>query len=164
MRTEEHIGLKTGAALQQSIAEHPFFRGFPPDRLGEVVRGAREVVFEEGHVLFRESEPATQFDLIKEGQVAVESRLAADRALIIQTIGPGDVLGWSWLLAPYQWHFTARAMSPAKAIAIEGAHLLVACEQDPVFGYELLKRTVKIILERLQSARKSLATAAQRAP
>lgn len=30
------------------------------------------------------------------------------------------------------------------------------CEQDPVFGYELMKRTTAVVIERLQATRKQL--------
>jgi CRP-like cAMP-binding protein len=163
MRTGNHVGLKSGAELEQSVAAHPFFRGFDPKRLKDVVHGAREARFDEGQVLFREREPASHFYLIEEGEVALESRLGSDRALVIQTIGPGDVLGWSWLVAPYQWHFTARALKATKTITIDGAHLLVACEKDPGLGYDLLKRILKIVLERLQATRKRVAEATARA-
>ena len=33
-----------------------------------------------------------------------------DQGHAVQTIGPGDALGWSWLFAPHRWHFTARAV------------------------------------------------------
>jgi CRP/FNR family transcriptional regulator, cyclic AMP receptor protein len=160
MKTENHIALKTAADLQQSIAEHPFFRAFPPERLSDIVRTAKEVAFTEGQVVFRETEPASRLFLITDGLVALESHVAPAPALVIQTIGADDVLGWSWLVAPYQWHFSARAVTPAKAIAIDAAHLLVACEKDPAFGYDLLKRVLKIVLERLQASRKRVAEAA----
>jgi CRP-like cAMP-binding protein len=156
MRTAEDVGFKRGTELHQSIANHPFFHGINPRHLEDVVRGAREVAFEAGQVLFREGEPANCFFLIKEGEVEIESRIPPDRSVVIQTIGPQDVLGWSWLVAPYWWHFTARAIKPARVIALDGAHLLVVCEKDPVFGYDLLKRILKIVLGRLQATRTRL--------
>jgi CRP-like cAMP-binding protein len=156
MRTENHIGLRTGAELRQSIADHPFFCGMSAERLTEIVRDAREVIFEPGQVIFYECAPANCFFLIKEGEVALESHVPDDGPLFVEKIGPRDVLGWSWLVAPYVWQFTARAVTRTKAIALNGAHLLGLCERDPAFGYDLMKRTTKIILARLQWTRKRL--------
>jgi CRP-like cAMP-binding protein len=154
MRTENHIGLKTGLELEQSIANHPFFGGMSAERLPEVIRDAREVIFQAGQVIFRENDPADRFFLIKEGEVALESHVPGDGPLFVETIGPGDVLGWSWLVAPYVWQFTARAVARTKVIALNGAHLLGVCERDPAFGYDLMKRITRIILSRLQATRK----------
>lgn len=160
MIPEQHSGLRKGAELEQSIAEHPFFHGLSSPRLRDFIQGAEEVAFEKNAVLFREGDPANRFLLIKEGEVALEGHGPGNRPLPIQTIGPNDVLGWSWLVAPFQWHFTARATKRTVAIALDGAHLLVACEKDPAFGYDLLKRILRIVLERLQATRHRLAEAA----
>lgn len=154
MRTENHIGPRSGGELQQSIAEHPFFRGMDKERLTEIVSDAREVIFEPREVIFYERAPANRFYLIKEGEVALESHVPGDGPLFVETIGPRDVLGWSWLVAPYLWQFTARAVTHTKAIVINGAHLLGLSEKDPAFGYDLLKRITKVILARLQATRR----------
>lgn len=154
MTTENHIGLRCGLELEQSIAEHPFFSGISSNQIAEIVRDAREVIFQPGQVIFCECGPANCFYIIKEGKIALESHVPEDGPLFIDTIGPRDVLGWSWLLPPYEWQFTARALTPIKAIALNGAHLLGLAEKDPRFGYDLLKRITKVILARLQSSRK----------
>lgn len=156
MRTENDLGLRTGIELEQSIANHPFFSGLDAERLPEVIRDAREVIFQPGEVIFHENDPADRFFLVTEGEVALESHVPEDGPLFVETIGPRDVLGWSWLVAPYVWQFTARAVTRTKVIALNGAHLLGMCERDPAFGYDLLKRITRIILSRLQATRKRL--------
>ena len=74
----------------------------------------------------------------------------------IQTIGGGDVLGWSWLFPPFTWHFQARALSRTEAIVLNGPHLVVACNANHEFGYELMKRVAHVVLKRLQATRKKL--------
>jgi len=76
--------------------------------------------------------------------------------LDIQTVGPGDVLGWSWLFWPYTWRFDARALEPVKAIFFYGTRLREHCEEDPLFGYELMKRVAQVAIERLQIVRQLL--------
>jgi CRP-like cAMP-binding protein len=74
----------------------------------------------------------------------------------VQTLGAGDVLGWSWLFPPFAWHFQARAIEPASAVALSGASLLVNAERNHDFGYELMKRVAQVVIRRLQAARKQL--------
>jgi len=57
-------------------------------------------------------------------------------AVQIQTIGTGDVLGWSWLFPPYYWHFDARAITPVKAIFFYGTALREEGERDNDFGLD----------------------------
>ena len=73
--------------------------------------------------------------------------------MIIDTVEEGDVLGWSWLIPPYHWHFDARAIDLTRAIALDGKCLRTKCEEDHNLGYELLKRFSHIIEQRLQATR-----------
>jgi hypothetical protein len=66
------------------------------------------------------------------------------------------VLGWSWLYQPFHWHFTARAVEPTEAILLDGCRLLIACEEDHDFGYELMKRISQLVIQRLESAQRLL--------
>lgn len=142
--------------LKEIITEHPFFRGMKGQHLDLLAEGARKSTFKAGDTLFREGEPANQFYLIESGKVVLEAHAAADGSAAVQTLGPGDVLGWSWLFAPFVWHFRAAALSPTTVIALSGAHLLALSENDHDFGYELMKRVSQIVIRRLQVARKEL--------
>jgi hypothetical protein len=63
----------------------------------------------------------------------------------------GEVLGWSWLVAPYRWHFDARAVGRVRAIAIDGKCLRAKCQKHHDLGYELLRRTVDMVGQRLEA-------------
>lgn len=142
--------------LTDLIARNPFFSNMAPEHLDTVAGCATEVQFRADQIIFREGEPANQFYLIESGRVAVEAHQPADGTALVQTIGPGDVLGWSWLFPPFAWHFRARALEPTNTIVINGAHLLVAAERNRDFGYELMKRVAQVVIRRLQATRKQL--------
>lgn len=142
--------------LNEAIANHAFFHGMNPEHLAVLTDGAKAVQFKGGDVLFREGEPANQFYLIENGKITVEVHEPADDTMVVQTLGAGEVLGWSWLLPPFVWHFQARALEPANVIALNGAHLLIHAERDHEFGYELVKRVAQVAIHRLQAARKQL--------
>lgn len=142
--------------LNEAITKHPFFEGMKPQHFAVLASGAKTATFEAGDLIFREGEPANQFFLIESGRIAVEAHEPANGTLRVQTIGPGDVLGWSWLFPPFVWHFQARAVEPVKVIILSGAHLLAASERDHEFGYELMKRVTQVLMHRLQATRKQL--------
>ena len=119
-------------------------------------RHAREVDLKEGQVLFRENESAYAFFLILEGKVVLESYVPRSENIPVQVLCGGDVLGWSWLFPPFTWHFQARAVAPTRAVFIDGASLLVACENDPDLGYEMVRRIAEVVIRRLQVARRYL--------
>jgi CRP-like cAMP-binding protein len=106
--------------------------------------------------MLREGEEANQFYLIRQGQVAIEISPPQKRAIVVDTIGEGEILGWSWLLPPYHWKFHARATEAVRAIALDGKCLRTKCEQNHDLGYELLKRFSQIMSRRLDATRLQL--------
>ena len=72
---------------------------------------------------------------------------------MIETIEAGEVVGWSWLFPPYRWHFDARALTPIRATAFDGACLRGKCDDDPALGYDLMSRFAQVMIERLQWTR-----------
>ena len=76
--------------------------------------------------------------------------------VVIETLEAGDVLGWSWLVPPYYWHFDARVVEPTRAIALDGECLRKKSEDNHELGYQLLKRFFNVISSRLQATRLQL--------
>lgn len=142
--------------INEIITSHAFFHGIKPEYLRILADGAKEVHFKAGDVLFREGEPANQFYLIQTGKIALEAHEPSDGTILVQTLGAGEVLGWSWLFPPFLWLFQARAVEPATAVCLNAAHLLVTTERDHDFGYELMKRVAQVVIHRLQATRKQL--------
>jgi len=112
--------------------------------------------FKAGELIFKEGDPANRFYIIQSGEVQLESERGDGPPVAIQTIGAGDVLGWSWLFPPYYWHFDARALTDTKAIFFYGTWLRDSCERDHDFGYAMLRRMSAIVVERLQAARRRI--------
>jgi CRP-like cAMP-binding protein len=142
--------------IEMVLAEHSFLSGLKPEHLRLLADNAMRMRYEPGELIFREGDPANRFYLIEQGSVSLESARRDEPAVSIQTIGPGDVLGWSWLFPPYYWHFDARAIEPTQAIFFYGTRLREQCEQDNDLGYELIKRMARVVIQRLQAARKEL--------
>jgi CRP-like cAMP-binding protein len=142
--------------VTEAITKHPFFHGMKPEHLTVFTEGAKATGFKAGDVLFREREPASQFYLIESGNIALEAHEPATGTVLVQTLGAGEVLGWSWLFPPFTWHFQARSIEPTNVIILNGAHLLVTGERDRDFGYELMKRLAQVVIRRLQATRKEL--------
>ncbi|MCI0454101.1 MAG: cyclic nucleotide-binding domain-containing protein [Candidatus Dadabacteria bacterium] len=140
--------------LKTVLSKNQLFKGLDKRYLQLIVDCASDVHFNSGDIIFHEGEEANQFHIIREGRVALEVVLASGREpIIIQVIGEGDILGWSWLFPPYRRHFDARAVTNTKAIAIDGKYLRTKCEKDHHLGYELMKRFTILIEKRLRGMR-----------
>ena len=142
--------------LQALIEAHPFMQGLGLSHAATLAECAMKTEFASGQLIFREGDIANRFYVILEGKVALQARSQGASPVLIETIGPGEVLGWSWLFEPCTWHFDARAVEPTKAIFFYGTWLREQCEKDRVFGCELYKRVSLVVIDRLQSARRRL--------
>ena len=139
--------------LERIIAEHSFFAGLESYYTNLLVGCAANVRFNAGTYIFKEGEEANEFYVIRAGKVALEIFAPQRKPIILATLGEGEILGWSWLLPPYQWKFHARAVEDTRAIALDGKCLRAKCEQNHDLGYELLKRFTQIIDRRLDATR-----------
>jgi len=142
--------------LERIIAEHPFFAGLDPDFMDLVLGCASNVRFEPGAYIFKEGHEANTFYLIRAGKVAVEIFAPQHKPIIVQTLGVGEILGWSWLLPPFTWKFHAHAVEEVRAIALDGKCLRTKCEENHDLGYEVLKRFAQIMEQRLEATRLQL--------
>lgn len=142
--------------LESVLAECPVFTDLDPRFLHLIVGCASNVRFDPGQFIFHEGTEANHFYLIRHGKVALEILTPGRGPLIIQTVGEGEVLGWSWLIPPYHWHFDARTVDLTRAIALDGKCLRQKCEEDHHLGYELMQRFAHLMEQRLQATRLQL--------
>jgi CRP-like cAMP-binding protein len=141
---------------EKELAGHPFFEDLDPDLLKIFCASASHASYSADQMIYREGDEANQFLLIRQGKVAVELFSAQRGVLVIQTMGAGEILGWSWLFPPYRRRFDARALQDTAAFAWDGILLRQEAEANHRLGYELLKRFSKIVVERLQATRLQL--------
>ncbi len=139
-----------GPVLENAVARHPFVQGMARRHLQILIECAMFARFEPGQIVFHKGEIANRFYLIERGKVSIETQAGEQGVVPVQTVGAGDVLGWSWLFAPFYWHFDACALEPTEAIFFYGTRLREHCEQDRDFGYELMRRVTAVIMQRLQ--------------
>lgn len=142
--------------LTEILRQHPFLAELSEDHMRILVGCASNIRFEEGGYLLHEGQTADKFFLIRTGRVALEVNLDERGSLRVQTVGPGDVLGWSWLISPYRWHFSGVAVADVRAVALDGKCLRNKCETDHDFGYAMLKRLSQVMEQRLEATRLQL--------
>jgi CRP/FNR family cyclic AMP-dependent transcriptional regulator len=136
-------GIDFSATLSQRILDHladvSVLRAFPV-----------------GAVIFGEGDQNDRLYLLCSGKVDLEMNLPGRGPQRIQTLGPGDMLGWSALLGQGQMTATARAVEETQAIAASSRELLELCEEDGQLGYELMRRMAMALSSRLLDTRRRL--------
>jgi CRP/FNR family transcriptional regulator, cyclic AMP receptor protein len=139
--------------LSPLLREHPFCRGMSEAAVALLTGCARNVRYADGEVLFRAHEAADSTYLIRQGRVALELHGAGERPVRLETAEEGELVGWSWLFPPYRWHFDAVAVGPVRALQLDGACLRNKCEADPAFGFDLTRRILVQVQQRLERSR-----------
>ena len=155
-RKKKEEAKMTTDPIAKRISEHPFLRGLTHDQFTLLADCALPAQFKAGQIIFREGEKAKLFYLIEKGKVVLESKAEFGKQVVIDTIGAGDLLGWSWMMPPYKWRFTARAVEPTEAIYFAGTILRDYCERNHLLGFELHKRLSAVMMKRLQTARRKM--------
>jgi CRP/FNR family transcriptional regulator, cyclic AMP receptor protein len=139
-----------------TFASHAFLSGLNQRHLMLLASGVRPFTAAPNEVLGREGELAKAFYLIQAGHVELGLH-TPDRGVVpIQTVGPGEIVGWSWLVPPHRWQFDCRAMDAVKGLDLDAEWLREKCEQDYELGYHLLKQLLTVVANRLAATRLQL--------
>ena len=119
------------------VARTGVFAALPKDRRDQLMSLAREVSFTTGRRVLDEGGKADHFWVIHTGTVALDLQVPGRRAAVSETLGAGELLGWSWLLPPRHWHLGAEASSPVRAYEFDAAAVRELCEEDPARDHAL---------------------------
>jgi CRP/FNR family cyclic AMP-dependent transcriptional regulator len=139
--------------IEQLLAEAKVFDGVSPEQLELIAGCAQNKTFADGEYLMREGDPADSFYVVRLGRVALEIFVPQRGPVTVETVEGGDLVGWSWLSPPFKVHLDARAVGSVHVVAFDAVCLRGKADADPVLGYELMRRFIPVIIERLQATR-----------
>jgi CRP-like cAMP-binding protein len=131
-------------------------RALPTEHRNRLMRLAHDVSFPQGTRLFEEGGRADRFWILRSGSVALDLRVPGRRAPVIETLGFGDLVGWSWLFEPYAWHLGAEAVTPVRAHEFDAVAVRMMCTDDPVFGRAVEHWVGRVLAHRLHTTRTRL--------
>jgi len=138
------------------IREIQFLHDFPNDYLQPLASIASVQDYQAGAIAFREGQKETRLYLIIKGVVSLEFCTPGQGCKRFQTVGAGELLGWSPILGLNEVTATARVLEPARLLVIEARQLAALCEHNPRFGYEFMRRTALALSQRLNATRLQL--------
>jgi CRP/FNR family transcriptional regulator, cyclic AMP receptor protein len=114
------------------------------------------VAFAAGERVIAAGDPADHFWLIRHGRVDIELHAAARGTITIDRLGPGELLGVSWIAEPFVSEFDATAIERGSAIRVDAACLRGKCDDDHELGHELYRRFAAMLRRRLRATRLQL--------
>jgi CRP/FNR family transcriptional regulator, cyclic AMP receptor protein len=138
------------------LSAHEFFSELSDDALKFLSECSSTREIKKGQILFQLGENADKFYVVRHGRITIQMPAILGPNLEIQTLGKDQVLGWSWLISPYKWNFQAKAEEDSVLLQFDGVAILRQCEQDPKFGYALLKKFAGLMSIRLDAARRKM--------
>ena len=151
------------------LRRYPFFAGIEHSNLIKLANLAEEKVAPAGHYFFHEGEALDHFYLATEGAVGVVMELTAQHVdhpvsdqfagtlqmedVVISALGPGEVFGWSGLVAPHEASAGAKALTPCRVVVFDGVKLAATFAEDCCFGYMMMQKVASVISRRLRDVR-----------
>ena len=136
-----------------ALAAHPFLHGMSADHLGLLADAVHDVSFPARYRLFEDGGNATRFWLIQAGHVSLDLHVPGEGPVVIESIGMGELLGWSWLFPPYKWAFGAVSATAVEAFEFDAPTVRELCAAYPGLGYEFNQRVTRVLAKRLQATR-----------
>lgn len=130
-----------------------FLADLTPGHRERLLTLARRVTFPAHARIFDEGEKADRFWILRHGSVALDIHVPGRPAPIVETLGPGELLGWSWFFPPYRWHLGARTAAPVTADEFDAHAVRTRCEEDTGLGYPLARAIAAVVGQRLRATR-----------
>lgn len=136
--------------------EHGILAALSAEYRARLLALGRPVGLPAATTVFEEDRPAERFWILRTGRVALDFHIPGSGFAVVETLGPGELLGWSWLLEPYRWQLGARTCESVDAWEFDAAAVREAIERDPRFGLEVTTRVAVTIGQRLRACRARL--------
>ena len=132
------------------------FADLPDKELGEVAKIAWLENFNAGSDVFEENEIASTIYVVSEGKAAVKMRSRKGQEVIVDEVGPGEVVGWSAVLEDQTFTAAVQAVEDSTLIALDGAMLRQLFEQNHGIGCRVLQNIAAVVSRRLAHLRERL--------
>jgi len=143
------------------LKEFALFEGLDESKLIKIVEYCRERTLNDGALCFSQGNKATELHLCRSGRVDIVVRIHEPwgTEVVVHTVMPGEVFGWSALVGPYLFTASAKCIGKVEEIYLRGVDLLKFFEEDPITGYVVMRNLGALISSRLTESREKLTRA-----
>ena len=158
-------------AAENLLTGFSFFSDIDSKTLETISEKSEVLEFKAGDVIFHHGAPSTHFYGLLEGEVdlilvfkdkvlktdieyeeAIQASMVdEEKAIVVDTVLPGQVFGWSSIVGPGKRTVTAECSEASRVISIPADELKAMFDNDHTLGYIVMKRLSDIIAKRLRN-------------
>jgi CRP-like cAMP-binding protein len=142
-------------SIHRALADFAFAEELNPHQRQLLAGGARPFEVRRGGVLAHQGDPAHAFYLIVDGFVTLWMDASAGNTVLVLTRGPGQPLGYSWLVPPHRWQLEVRAEGEVRGYCFEAQWLRDLCARDHDLAYVLVRYLFGEVVSVLQATRRT---------
>ena len=146
---------------KQVLKDCVLFLGLSDNELERVANLSVEKQYEAGTTIFSAADSAEELFVVQEGRIAVQMTLPetgdlASRRITVDVVTKNEIAGWSAILEPYKYTFTAVCMQHTVVLSISGIKLRSLLRDNPKIGYEVMEGLAKVMAAGLNDTRQVL--------
>jgi CRP/FNR family cyclic AMP-dependent transcriptional regulator len=139
--------------IKSQLKKNLNFKDLKDEDLKLLSENAQYIEFDPEAFIFSAREKANNFYLIISGRVAIQIFSHEKGEIVLEEMGPGELLGWSWLKEPYTWYFDAYSLKKTGLIAFNAEFIRTSMKKNPAFGFKIQEVFMYVIIERLKATR-----------
>jgi len=127
--------------MEELLRRVELFRDLRADDLRRVVAIGKGETLDAGQYLFLLGDDANELFVVLRGSLSLCLPITLGgsvKDITVESVGEGQVLGWSALVRPYRFTLSARAVEPSEVVGFERRELQQLFEADSGIGYSVL--------------------------
>ena len=150
----------------QHVKEFELFKGLTDSDLDKIAELCQLYTLHDGDRILEEGTRATNLHICCSGKVDIVTWVKKpwNKYVRVHQALPGEVFGWSALVAPYNHSASAICAEDGEEIRIRSTDLLALLHQHPHIGYTIMENLAADIGARLIQMRQSLIAEWQSGP
>jgi CRP-like cAMP-binding protein len=125
-------------SIESRLVSIPLFAGLSPKELAPLRDAVRRLTLNEGEMLFRQGEPGTTLYLLEQGSLKVYTIGCGDEEIVLDILGPDDVIGELALLDGEPRSMFAEATSDCELLALDRGPFMEHLRRHPETAITML--------------------------
>jgi len=142
----------------ETLSQFSLFNELPESLLKEIAAISQEIAVKKDEFIFREGEKADKLHFLMQGSVALRVKLTSrpESITVSYVSTPYQSFGWSGVVAPHHYTSSAECDEDSTLLIIPAQPFIDILEQNPKYGFTVMKRIAEIIADRLRNSRQAL--------
>lgn len=138
------------------IGRVPIIDALPDGPRTRLLARIAHLELDSGVTFMHEGDVTAFMAIVVRGRVALRLRVPERGAITILTLDPGDIVGWSAIVAPYRATTTATTLEPTELAILESAELREVLATDTEVAAALLPKVLETVVSRVAATRDQL--------